>query len=512
MQAIEQEANALGLTYETMMENAGRGLAEIILDEFGYLEEAGTLGLVGSGNNGGDTLVTLASLAEAGWPVTACLTRPRPQDDPLVRRLLAAGGKLYEVLTENEFQLLSQLVQSNRLILDGVLGTGFHLPLKPDLGKILEVVRSTLADMREAPVVIAVDCPSGIDCDTGKAARECIPADMTVTMAAYKQGLLKFPAFSYLGETRLTTIGLPMDGEALTSWRSVQSFIADRDWVHANLPARPQDAHKGTFGTAFIVAGSISYTGAAYLAGKAAYRAGAGLVTLAVPSPLHAVLAGQFPEATWVLLPHLDGFIANGAEKIVLPNLGRATSLLIGPGFGLEETTRNFLSNLLEQVDLPPLVIDADGLKLLTGIAQWARRIPGPAVLTPHPGEMSILTGLSREAIQENRLQLAQQTSREWGHVVVLKGAFTVIAAPDGQTAVIPVATPALARAGTGDVLAGLIAGLRAQGMPAFNAAAAGAWIHAFSGLAAADKLAGTRSILAGDVLEAVPEVISGLD
>lgn len=277
------------------------------------------------------------------------------------------------------------------------------------------------------------------------------------------------------------------------------------------LPPRPMEAHKGTFGTALVIGGSLSYTGAVLLAGKAAYRAGAGLVTMGVPASLHAALAGHFPEATWLLLPDWQGAIASRAAEMVQQNLERPTALVIGPGFGLAEETERFLDQLLDEEHLPPAVIDADGLKLLGRLSDWSRRLPQPAVLTPHPGEMSVLTGLSTREIQDDRLNVASRFSREWGHVVVLKGAFTVIAAPDGQQAVIPVATPALARAGTGDVLAGLIGGLLAQGMDAYEAAIAGAWIHAHAGLYAEENLGSAASVLAGDVLAAVPEVLADL-
>jgi len=314
----------------------------------------------------------------------------------------------------------------------------------------------------------------------------------------------------------------------------VQCTVADADWVRSVLPERPVDAHKGTFGTALVVAGSINYTGAALLAGQAAYRAGAGLVTLGVPGPLHTALAGQFPEATWLLLPHELGVIAAGAAQVVRENLGRPTALLLGPGFGVEETTREFLRLLLsgaqkkrqgkigfvqeykqagsgEAHNLPPLVVDADGLKLLAGIPDWPSRLPEMSILTPHPGEMSVLTGLATKEIQANRLEIARRFSREWGHVVVLKGAFSVIAAPDGRAMVIPVASPALVRAGSGDVLAGVIVGLRAQGVPAFEAAAAGAWIHAQAGLLAAYDLGSSAAVLAGDILDQTIHVMSEL-
>jgi ADP-dependent NAD(P)H-hydrate dehydratase / NAD(P)H-hydrate epimerase len=513
MQAIEREANLSGLSYARMMENAGRGLAEVVLDEYGYLAEGGALGLVGSGNNGGDTLVALAYLAEEGWNASAAILRPRPQDDGLVTRLQAAGGRVLWLDKLFDRQALVQLLDSHDLLLDGVLGTGVRLPLKDEIAQALGFIRQRLETMDNPPVVVAVDCPSGVDCDRGEVAPECLPAELTVTMAAIKQGLLKFPAYHLVGELRVVGIGLEQGGEGLQAWVNVRCILPDLEWIRTLLPRRPLDAHKGTFGTALIAAGSTSYTGAALLAGMAAYRVGTGLVTLAVPEPLHAALAGGFPEATWVLLPQQDGVIAAQAEAALRPHLGKVTALLVGPGIGLEPTTGEFLGRLLGRTgaELPPIVIDADGLKLLRQLPDWARRLPSPAVLTPHPGEMSVLTGLPKEQIQADRLGLAQRCSQEWGHVVVLKGAFTVVAAPEGDSAIIPVATPALARAGTGDVLAGLIVGLRAQGVQAFEAAVAGAWIHAYAGLQAVEQVGNPASVLAGDVLKAAVSVITDL-
>jgi NAD(P)H-hydrate epimerase len=512
MQAIEREANEAGFNYDYMMENAGRNLAEAILDEYGYLEGGGSLGLVGSGNNGGDTLVALTYLAQEGWKATAVVVRPRPLDDPLLVRLRLAGGEIVLMDKSPDMDHLKRLIGENEIFLDGVLGTGIRLPLKGELSQLLSTVRDHVGKMGKPPVIVAVDCPSGVDCDSGEAAPDCIPADLTVTMAAIKQGLYKFPAFNLVGELRLVGIGLPENGESMEAWKAVKSFIPDADWVNQTLPHRPLDSHKGTFGAAMVIAGSENYTGAALLAGQAAYRIGAGLVTLALPAPLHAALAGHFPEATWLLLPHKNGVIADIAWEDVVNNLERVTSLLIGPGFGLEETTGRFLSQLITHTcDLPPLVVDADGLKLLKRVPGWSDHLPKPAVLTPHPGEMSVLTDLPVAEIQQNRLDVARRFSSQWGHVIVLKGAFTAIAAPDGQAAVIPVATPALARAGTGDVLAGLIVGLRAQGLAAFPAAVAGAWIHAYAGIQATQILGNPASVLAGDILRAVIQVVSNL-
>lgn len=530
MQAIEREADAGGLSYDQMMENAGRGLAELVAEVYGHLKNEGVFGLVGSGNNGGDTLVALAHLAEWGWPANAYLVRPRPEGDPLVTRLKETGGMILLVEDDAGLVQLDSMLSSHAVLLDGVLGTGIKLPLRGEVARVLEKARRYVLRMPKRPIVVAVDLPSGVDSGSGEVADECIPADLTVTMAAVKAGLLRFPANKSVGELRVVEIGLSDE----PSWRNVHRNVADTNMVRSFLPLRPPDAHKGTFGTVLVVAGSINYTGAALLAGKSAFRAGAGLVTLAVPVPLHSSLAGHFPEATWLLLPHELGVIASGAASVIHKHLGRPTAMLIGPGFGMEDTTKDFIARLIGataqnrrgsigfvaasksestevRANLPPLVIDADGLKLLIRIPGWQSYLPAPAVLTPHPGEMGIMTGLPVDEIQSSRLEVAERYAQEWGHVVVLKGAFTVIASPDGETTVIPVAAAALARAGTGDVLAGLIAGLRAQGLDAFQAAVTGCWIHAQAGLRAAGALGTSASVLAGDVLEAVAGVISDL-
>lgn len=513
MRAIEREADSRGVSYDQMMQNAGIGLAEVVHaagQENGW---DAILALVGSGNNGGDALVALTWLAGAGWRTCAFLVNRKTENDPLVSRYLEAGGELL-VATDSLRERLSE----SDVLLDGLLGTGVKLPLKEEAAHVLDLVRRSISEFDVPPFVVAVDCPSGVDCDSGEAANETIPADLTLTMAAVKQGLLKLPAFDLLGDLDVVDIGLP---EHLDAWGALQTDVADWDVVAAMLPERTSASHKGTFGTAFVIAGSTSYTGAALLAGEAAYRIGAGLVTMAVPEPLHPALAGHLPEATWLPLPHEKGFISNTALGMVENNLSRATAMLIGPGLDEKYTTKLFVENLLPAIQIP-LVVDADGLRHilysshflgeLDAKSDWYKKLPTLTVLTPHPGEMSILTGLPVAEIQANREETARRFAQKWGHVVVLKGAFTVIASPGERTTIIPVATPALARAGTGDVLAGLIVGLRAQGVPAYEAAIAGAFIHAQAGLLAAETIGTTASVLASDVLAAVPFVLAGLE
>jgi hydroxyethylthiazole kinase-like uncharacterized protein yjeF len=354
-------------------------------------------------------------------------------------------------------------------------------------------------------------------------------------MAAVKQGLLRFPANDLVGDLQLVGIGLKHDDKRSPAWKSLKRCVLSADIVREMLPVRARDAHKGTFGTSMVIAGSVNYTGAALLAGLAAYRVGTGLVTMGVPSPLHNALAGEFPEGTWLLLPHEMGVIDAAAAEIVRENLGNSSAILVGPGFGMEDTTKNFIQNLFstqhktkkakigfissadeetapDQSVLPPAVIDADGLKLLSQIDGWHALIDQPAILTPHPGEMSVMTGMDVMEIQSDRIGAAEKYAQEWGHVVVLKGAHTVIAEPGGYTALVPVADPSLARAGSGDVLAGAITGLRAQGLAAFEAAVCGCWIHAQSGLFAARILGTGSSVIAGDLINAIPDVLHSLN
>jgi NAD(P)H-hydrate epimerase len=531
MRAIEQSADANGLTYAEMMQNAGQGLAqEVEALAFGEGEVRQAFALVGSGNNGGDALVALTALAKRGWRVCAYTLRRKPDD--LLTRLAETGAELLRAEEDPAYEALTAQIRAADVLIDGLLGTGVSLPLKPDAAGVLAAANRAISGQPwSPPYVVAVDCPSGVDCQTGEAAPESIPASVTVCMGAVKTGLLKLPAFELAGELRVAEIGLRED---LPAWKQISLRALDSDEVQETLPPRALDSHKGTFGTLMVASGSVHYTGAVLLAGRAAYRAGVGLVQMAVPGALHSALAGQFPEATWLLLPNDKGFIAEHASETLFKNLERATALLLGPGMGTEETTGKFLQALLtgkpagaksspamgfvrseaqkespQPLPLPALVLDADALRLLAKQEAWSGQLPPESILTPHPGEMSALTGLSVEEIQADRLGVARKYAAEWGQVVVLKGAFTVIAAPDGRAALVPVASPALARAGTGDVLAGLIGGFRAQGMSAFDAACAGAWIHAQAGLYAAEQVGAEASVLAGDVLQAIPDVMS---
>lgn len=552
MRKIEAAADANGVTYAQMMENAGKAVAERTFARLLDKNRGRVLVLVGDGNNGGDGLVAARYLAHHdGIRVTCYLLSARPEDD---RNFVLAkeAGVVIEVHTSDRASLV-EYVREADIILDSLFGIGVRLPIHGEATDILRTVKETIQELKNefnpvmipinflplnpftkniVPQVIAVDCPSGVDCDTGNMDENVIPADETITFITAKPGLLRFPGAGAAGGLSVAGIGVPEDLPEIQ--QAPLGLVTVRD-IQNMLPARHLDSHKGSYGKVMIVAGSVNYTGAPGLAAEGAYRSGAGLVTVGAPGPVISALSARMVEPTWVLLPHDMGVLSEKAVSLVLEHLDGYESLLLGPGWGQEETTQNFLSQLLQEgnirssvksqkrrtigfqaqspqdedtdsseeqpVTLPPLVIDADGLNLLAQIESWWTLLDHGAVLTPHPGEMSRLTGLSIEAIQQDRWEIPMQKAQEWGVVVVLKGAHTIVANPDGTAVVLPFKTPALATAGTGDILSGLIAGLLAQGLTPSAAAIVGGYIHGLAGVLAERHYGNSRGVVAGDIL-----------
>jgi hydroxyethylthiazole kinase-like uncharacterized protein yjeF len=549
MRAIERATDAAGVSYDEMMQHAGRGVADVVMSLLGELTPDKRVAvLVGPGNNGGDGLVAARILKEeAGLEVGCYLFKPRSDDDPVFTAARDTGVFIAAAGDDQRWRTLKTLVGNADILVDALLGTGTELPIRDDLKKLIEMATRAMRQNDPSPptlvqptapaqqyggktLVVAVDCPSGLDCDTGELDPVTIPADVTVTFAAAKYGQLAFPGAEAVGDLIVADIGTP---PKLAELQDVTTELVTGEGVKQLLPARPANSHKGTFGRAVVVAGSVNYTGAAMLAGAAAYRLGAGLVTMAVPQIIYPILAPQLPEATWLLLPHDMGALNAAAVSVLKEEIGDAQALLVGPGLGRDENTSEFLRGLLlgeqqakkgsigfvtprkaedaytgTESSLPAsLVIDADGLNLLSEIKNWWKSLPTGTVLTPHPGEMARLAGLDRDDIQANRINVVVEKAAEWGCIIVLKGAFTVIAAPDGRVAMLPFATDALATGGTGDVLAGAIVGLMAQGTAPFESAVAGGYVHGLAGRIAGEVFT-TRSVVAGDVLRALPQAL----
>lgn len=552
MREAERAADAAGHTYARMMERAGQAVAAEIMRRMS-VKGRRILVLVGPGNNGGDGLTAARFLREAGAEVACYLLKPREETDPVFQAAKSAGCFIAQAGDDRTWRVLRLWVRSAAVIVDALLGTGTTRPLEGDLLRILQLVRAEVQDRRPWPAsffapgvplippawappappepwLVAVDGPTGMNYDTGELDPHAFHADLTVTFACPKVGHFRFPAAHAVGELVVADIGIE------PKWVPEGAFeVMDTAIAQAWCPPRPADAHKNTFGKVAVVAGSTNYPGAPWLAAQAAARVGAGWVTLAVPRAIYPVLAAKTTEITYVLLPDELGVLIPDAVEVLAKAVEGYAAMVLGPGltqekeavafvhgmFGLERAARRGRIGFhIEEEETakpaapawnwPPLVVDADGLNALAQARDWASRLPGPAILTPHPGEMARLTGLDKASIEQDRWGIARQFAQAWGHVVVLKGAFTVIAAPDGRAVVMPFANPALATAGTGDVLAGAIAGLRAQGLAPFEAAALGAYLHGLAGERAREEI-GAAGVTAGDLIPRLPEVLRAL-
>jgi NAD(P)H-hydrate epimerase len=507
MREIERRAAGIGLPWEVLMENAGKAVAQEIRQIWGRVAGRRVLVLVGPGNNGGDGLVASRYLHDWGADVHAYLCSQRLEADPNYGLAQERGFQLTQVAQDESLVSLDRALSSADAVIDALFGTGTTRPIDGILREVLGRLRQA-KEAQPKLITIAVDLPSGLNSDTGAADPACPSVDITITLGYPKLGLFALPGWERAGKLIVTDIGIPPDlGQELPT------ELITAEETTGLLPQRPPDANKGTFGRVLVTAGSINYIGAAYLACAGATRVGAGLVTLATAQSLQPTLAARLTEVTYAPLPESEpGLIAAEATGVLQERLPDYNALLLGCGLGQSPSVIEFItSSLLPQpASLPALVLDADALNTLANIPQWWHRLPQDAILSPHPGEMARLTGLSVSEVQSDRLGVTRQAAARWGKTVVLKGAFSLVAAPDGRARISPVANPGLASAGTGDVLAGAIVGLVAQGLRLFDAAACGVYLHAAAAEIVKENL-GDAGMLASDLLPALPLAIKRL-
>ncbi len=510
MRRLEEACAHEGISTDTLMERAGLQVARMAQNTLGTVAARHILVLVGPGNNGGDGLVAASHLQRWGARVTAYLATRRPAKDLKLAQALNRGVIVSSTDEDTNFAILEGELNRYALIIDAVLGTGRGRPLEGSLKEVL--LRLTAArEQRSSLVVMALDLPTGLNADTGAVDPACPGADVTVALGYPKLGLYLFPGASMVGRVEVVDIGIPshlaenIDLELLTP-----------PWVASTLPTRAINSHKGVFGHTLVIAGSRNYVGAAYLASQGAARVGPGLVTLASPQGIYPTLASKLTEVIHLPLPDDEaGMVSADGACLIKDVLANYSALAVGCGLGQSEGVTEFLQKLLLEEPPPsiPVVIDADGLNGLAKIEGWWHDLRSPTVLTPHPGELSTLTGIPTPEIQADRICAVRQWAAEWRQVVVLKGAHTLVAAPhDGSVIcrVNPFANPALASGGTGDVLTGTIAGLLAQGLNPEVAAACGVYIHSAAGERVREEL-GDTGTLAGDLLPLLPKVIKGL-
>lgn len=507
MREIEDRAEATGISQDILMENAGRAVAEHIRNRARNLVGMSVVVLVGPGNNGGDGLVAARYLDAWGARVTVCICRDNRMHQRKVEVLRDRGAAIIRFADRDGPARLRESLSMAQVALDAILGTGRARPIGGPIASALDLLRDVRTGNGSLRLM-ALDLPTGLDADSGAVDPQSVPSDETLTLGRPKAGLYRFPGAVYAGRVEILDIGIPPGSDCEVTFE-----LMTADWARAALPARPMSGHKGTFGKAFIVAGSSKYVGAPYLAATAAGRVGAGLVTLAVPRSLQMAVAAKAIEPTYLPLPEASpGVPCSSAADLIAEQAAGYHALLVGPGLGQDDSTRQLVTRLLfGGRPLPPLVIDADGLNILAASAgAWWDEFSPEAILTPHPGEMARLTGHSMEDIQERRVEIAVASAAKWRKIVVLKGAFTVVAYPGGRSTLSPFANPSMATAGTGDVLAGAIAGLLAQGLGPGDAAALGVYLHGLAGHRAGAEF-GSAGMLAGDLLTDLPKAIRAL-
>jgi len=508
MRALEAAAVAAGVSEQQLMEEAGIAAAQEAWMAVGAIEERGILILVGPGNNGGDGLVAARHLVQYGAIPYVYLLRPRSEDDPQWQALMESEVPFTTVDDDPQFERLDALLRDASAVMDALLGIGASPQERPIEGPLAEILKriNGVRSRVPAPQIVALDVPTGVDANSGYADPLAIHADLTVTFGFAKTGLYSVPGRENAGRVVPVEIGIPKEASADLPFEELRL----RD-LKAAMPARPDGAHKGTFGTVTVAAGSRRYPGAARLAAEAAARSGAGLVELASPEVIQPLLVHGLPDVVHEPLPSTDGTVDAEAARALLRALdaGRSNTLLVGPGLSLTDDTRAFVRGLLsglDAIDGPSTVVfDADALNALADEPEWWSRLTAQRVLTPHPGEMARLTGRSVAEVQSSRLETASEYAKRANSVVVLKGAGTVVARPDGTARLSEAANAMLATAGTGDVLAGLIAGLIAQGIEPFDAASVAVYVHADAGRRVAETH-GTAAGIAQDLLKVLGE------
>jgi NAD(P)H-hydrate epimerase len=518
IRASERCAIDQGRPERQLMQQAGEGFAQLVIAESGR-RSGHAVFLLGPGNNGGDGLVAAARLSEAGWVCTLFGYRRSGIGSAPVPPAAAERFSWVTSLAELERSLLKA-----DLCVDAVFGIGGRAELPDEVGRAFAAAYRSRID-RGTPQW-ALDLPSGIDADSGEAASDAFRADVTVMLGLPKIGLFRAPALRHSGSLRLVDIGL----DAPDAPPDRPSVITEA-FVRRALIRRRRDTHKSEVGWLMVVGGAPGYFGAPRMAAEAAARAGAGLVCLAVPRSLVPSIASALPEATFLPLPEADfGGAGSRMAEVVRHAMPRYRALLVGPGLGSEYPVDDFLTHLFgldgarsaigfdsSQTPVAPdrfdglAVVDADGLNWLARRDGWAEQL-GDArlVLTPHPGELSRLTGQSTDEIVADPWTTARAAARRFRQVVVLKTGHTAVADPDGRLVLGPQVQPSLASAGTGDVLAGTIAGLLAQGMEPFDAAASGVFV---AGEAAEEATArhGTLGLVAPDIIHALPTALKAL-
>ena len=491
---------ARSISYSEMMRNAGNAAASRILEN---TEPCLAVVLCGSGNNGGDGFVIAARLLEKGYKTNVILVSGEPRTECAREHFERLPRECVRLFSEEEQKCIT-LVHNAELIVDCVFGTGFHGKLPENAARLFRAANESDFQTR-----VSVDIPSGVNSDTGEFDEQCFKPTQTYVLAAFKKGLLNPRAMELLGDFELLDIGIND-----SCYNDIEAVITGDD-SRGVLPKRSKVCHKGTFGRLLNIAGSLQCSGAAVMSTRAALRSGVGLCTLAAPVSTVKALSGKLVENTFLPLPETDdGFIGENAFEVLADVLPKMNAVAVGCGLGNSENTRKLVEFVIKNAKCP-IIIDADGINCLSSNIDILKERTGDTVITPHPLEFSRISGMTVGEIQADRIGAAKRFAREYGVVVLLKGAWSIISdskggskgdSLGGKVAVNPTGNSALAKGGSGDVLTGMTGAMLAQGTDAFQAAVCAAYCHGYAAeLVSKEKFA--PSVLASDIIEALPRV-----
>ena len=504
MQGLDETAiNTFKIPSLELMENAGRGTVEVMLDNYDDPQGKKVAVFVGPGNNGGDGLVIARLLAaRMAIPVVFLLVPAgKLKGDSAVNyyRLQEFPVKIIEVKGAEELQQVRTTLDNCWAVVDALFGTGLTRTVSGIFADVINLINDSPCS------VVSVDIASGLDCDSGKPLGSCIQADITVTFGLAKIGQVVHPGRDYTGLLNVVDIGIPEKAETEVEINVELNTNKVGRW----LPPREPLAHKGTYGHLLIMAGSTGKTGAALLCGLGALRSGTGLVSLCVPYDLNPIFETSLWEVMTIPLQSAArGILSIDDYRVIQDAFQNKQAVAVGPGIGTAAETAELMVKLYTEIEIP-MLIDADGLNILASDTSLLKNSAGPRILTPHPGEMARLTGRTTADIQENRLDITREFSLEHNVHMVLKGADTLICDPEGNLAVNPTGNSGMACGGMGDVLTGIIGGFLAQGLSPWQASCLGAYSHGL----AADRLAADTAAgyLASEVAHELPYALEDL-
>lgn len=503
MQAIDKYSiDECGIPGMLLMENAGRGMVDFLKNRFPDLGAKKVIVFAGKGNNGGDGFVMARHLLNMGTEVSVLLlgkTSELKADAKLNAEIAHnIGVEIHEVDAAN-FKSFDHRLRHSDLIIDAIFGTGLKKPASGFFEEVFEKINQL------QKFVVSVDIPSGVDSDSGQLIGPHVKANLTLALALLKRSHVTFPSAGVMGDIEVIDIGIPQ--KAIDAQSFAVQMVEPGD-IAAGLKKRPRDAHKGDFGHVLVIAGALGKGGAAGLTALAALRSGCGLVTLGIPESCQKALEFHPLEVMTVPLPETaNGTLAVKAKDLIVEQLQGKSALAIGPGISTDPETVQLLREVLPTVQIP-MVLDADAVNCLALDGGLELLKNSEVVLTPHPKEMSRISGLSTQEIQANRIETASRFAQENSVHLILKGARTILAFADGSVVINPTGNPGMATAGSGDVLTGIIAGLIAQGLEVRQAAIAGTYLHGLAGDIFSEKSA-EASLIAGDLLNGIPESLN---